>query len=49
MMSTNSRERKFELVTSSSSQGQSEATETTEIKTKTEWTKCMFSLQMPKS
>ena len=41
-MSTSSRKRKFELVTSSSWQGQSETTETTEIKTKMEWTKCMF-------
>ena len=35
MMSTNSRKRNFELVTSSSSKGQSETT-------KTEWTKCIF-------
>ena len=41
-MSTNSWKRKFELVTSSSSEGQSETTETIEVKTKTEWTKCMF-------
>ena len=42
MMSTNSRKRNFELITSSSSEGQSETTETIEVKTKTEWTKCMF-------
>ena len=41
-MSTNSRKRKFELVTSSSSEGLSETTETTEVKTKTEWKKCRF-------
>ena len=33
-MSTNSRTRKFELVTSSYSEGQSETTETTEVQTK---------------
>ena len=37
MMSTNSRKRKFELVTYSSSEG-----ETTEVKTKTRWAKYMF-------
>ena len=42
MMLTNSRKRKCEVVTSSSSEGQSKMTETTEIKAKTEWTKCMF-------
>ena len=36
MISTNSRKHKFELVTSSSSKGQSETTETIEVKTKTE-------------
>ena len=41
-MSANSRKRTFEFVTSSSSEGQSETTETTEVKTKTEWMKCMF-------
>ena len=42
-MSTSSRKRKFEPVTSSSSEGQSKTTKTIEvIKTKTEWTKCMF-------
>ena len=42
MMSTNSRERKFELATLSSLEGQSETTETAEVKTKTEWTICTF-------
>ena len=42
MMSANPRKRKFEFLTSSSLEGQSKTTETTEIKTKTEWTKCMF-------
>ena len=41
-MSTNSRKHKFELVTLSSSECQSETTETTEVKTKTEWMKWMF-------
>ena len=36
MMSKNLRERKFELVTSSSSEGQSETNETIEVTTKTE-------------
>ena len=35
-MSTNSRKQKFKLVTLSSSEGQSETTKTTEVKTKTE-------------
>ena len=45
MMFTNSqirKKRKFELVSSSSSDGQSKTTETTEVKTKTAWTKYMF-------
>ena len=42
-MSTNSRKQKFKLVTLSSSEGQSETTKTTEVKTKTEWTKYIFS------
>ena len=42
MISTNSQKCKFELVTSSSLEGQSETTETTVVKTKMEWTKCIF-------
>ena len=41
-MSRNSGKRKFKFVTSASSEGQSETTEIIEIKTKTEWTKCML-------
>ena len=41
-MLTNSRKRRFKLVTSSFLEGQRKTTETTEVKTKTEWTKCMF-------
>ena len=42
-MSTNSRKPKFKLVALSSSGGQSETAKTIEVKTKMEWTKCMFS------
>ena len=42
MISSNSQKRKFKLFTLSSSEGQSKATETTQVKTKTEWMKCMF-------
>ena len=42
-MSTNSQKHKFKLVTLSSSEGHSKTTETAEVKTKMEWTKCIFS------